>query len=276
MPRGSTDVVVVGAGPVGLATAIGIASRGGSVRVIDRAGAPIDKACGEGIMPHGVEALERLGVDPLGCGGRPFRGIRYVDGARRVEGHFPARSGVAVRRTVLQRLLLDRAREAGAQVELGLVVRGLVRRGHTVRGVRTDAGERRARWIVGADGARSGLRRWSGLDRGSRGGRFGMRRHYAVAPWSDLVEVHWTDGCEAYVTPVGRGEIGVAMLWEGYKAGFDQHLARFPALAARLAGATVSSRDRGAGPLEQRVRAVAAGRVALVGDASGYIDAITG
>lgn len=272
----STDVLVIGAGPVGLATAIALATRGATVRVLDRRLAPIDKPCGEGIMPHGVEALERLGVDPVRAGGRPFRGIRYIDGSHRVEGYFPGTSGVAVRRTVLQAELLRRARRAGAEVELGRVVRDLVAEGGEWRGVVTDDGERRARWIVGADGLRSRLRQLSGLDRGARGGRFGIRRHYAVEPWTDLVEVYWSDGCEAYVTPVTRREIGVAMLWEGGKGGFDEHLERFPALRDRLVGAERTSRDLGAGPLERRVRAVADGRLALVGDASGYIDAITG
>lgn len=266
-----SDVVVVGAGPVGLAAAIGLAERGLGVRVIDKRRPPIDKACGEGIMPAGVEALKRLGVDPVAAGGRRFHGIRYVDGEHRAEGRFPERSGVAIRRTALEQALLERARRAGVELELGLVVRGL-----EAGGVRTDAGPRRARWIVGADGLRSRVRRWSGLERGARGGRFGVRRHYAVEPWSDLVEVRWIDSCEAYITPVGHGEIGVAMLWEGEKGGFDDHLRRFPLLAARLAGAERSSGDRGAGPLEQRVRAVVRDRVALVGDASGYIDALTG
>jgi flavin-dependent dehydrogenase len=91
-----------------------------------------------------------------------------------------------------------------------------------------------------------------------------------------MVEVYWGPGCEAYVTPVGPREVGVAMLWSGRKARFDDLLAHFPALAARLAGAPATSRDRGAGPLLQRPRAVCRGNVALVGDASGYVDAITG
>lgn len=271
MTDSRTDVVVVGAGPVGLATAVGLAERGHTVRVIDRASAPIDKACGEGLMPHGVAALERLGVDPSRIGGRRFAGIRYIDGEHRIEGRFRGRSGVAIRRTALQRALLDRAETAGVEIELGLVVRGL-----SCDGVVTDEGRRRADWIVGADGLRSVVRRWSGLDRGWRGARFGIRRHYAVQPWSDLVEVHWQDRCEAYITPVGRCEIGVAILWEGGKGNFDEHLRRFPVLLERLDGAERTSVDSGAGPLERRVAAVVRGRVALVGDASGYVDALTG
>ena len=78
------------------------------------------------------------------------------------------------------------------------------------------------------------------------------------------------------MTPVAQDQVGVAFLWSGRKADFDDLLETLPDLKARLAGAPVASRDRGTGPLRQRVRAVRRGNVALVGDAAGYFDAITG
>lgn len=265
------DALIVGAGPVGLALSIGLARHGLCVTVVDRATVSIDKACGEGLMPRGVEALQRLGVDSVGLGGRHFPGIRYVDGEVEAEGRFSHAPGVALRRTTLQEALYQQAQRRGVDLELETVVRGI-----SEEGVDTDKGLRRARWIIGADGLHSCVRRWSGLERGPRGGRFGVRRHYAIESWTEFVEVHWADRCEAYITPLGGREICVAMLWEGRKAGFDDHLARFPRIEARLVGADRTSRDLGAGPLEQRVRRVHQGRVALVGDASGYVDAITG
>ncbi|MDQ3037046.1 MAG: hypothetical protein M3Y87_31925, partial [Myxococcota bacterium] len=108
-----------------------------------------------------------------------------------------------------------------------------------------------------------------------RAPRFGVRRHYAIAPWSARVEVHWADGCEAYVTPVDHGSVGVAFLYSP-PARFDELLARFPHLRERLGGASPCSEDRGAGPFEQRVRSRAVGRILLIGDAAGYLDPITG
>ena len=93
------------------------------------------------------------------------------------------------------------------------------------------------------------------------------------APWSDFVEVHWSPHAEAYVTPVDDDLVGVAIL-TGRGDGFDEALADFPVLRERLVGER--TRVRGAGPLRQRVRARAAGRVLLVGDAAGYVDALTG
>jgi flavin-dependent dehydrogenase len=142
--------------------------------------------------------------------------------------------------------------------------------------VRVGGEALRAPWVVGADGLRSRVRGWAGLGGPApRRRRFGVRRHYRLAPWTDLVEVHWRDGVEAYVTPVATDEVGIAMLWGG-GGDFDSLLARFPDLAARLCGVPATSRDRGAGPFRQRARARCRGRVVLVGDAGGYLDAITG
>jgi flavin-dependent dehydrogenase len=95
-----------------------------------------------------------------------------------------------------------------------------------------------------------------------------------IAPWSDYVEVHWAPGAEAYVTPIADDCVGVAVL-KSRRGGFDSHLAEFPGLRDRIEGLPHEP-DRAAGPLRQRVSSRAAGRVLLVGDAAGYVDALTG
>jgi flavin-dependent dehydrogenase len=105
--------------------------------------------------------------------------------------------------------------------------------------------------------------------------RRGLRQHFAVSPWTDLVEVYWSGLGEAYVTPVADDLVGVAILTSA-RGTFDSHLAAFPQLKRRLLGAPAASAVMGAGPLRQRVRARTAGRVLLVGDAAGYVDALTG
>jgi flavin-dependent dehydrogenase len=266
------QVLLVGGGPAGLATAIEARRRELDVLLVDRAVPPIDKPCGEGLMPDGVERLAALGVRLESGDGRPFRGIRYLDGERVAEAEFPRGAGLGLRRTVLHRALVRRAKETGVRLLWGVVARGLV-----PGGVETDQGRLRAEWIVGADGLHSRLRRWAGLEgRPRRWRRFGVRRHYALPPWGDRVEVHWGERCEAYVTPVSEHEVGVAFLWSGEKSSFGKLLEGFPALRARLRGAQASSRDRGAGPFDQRPTAVCREHLALVGDAAGYRDAITG
>ena len=270
-PR-DTEVLIVGGGLAGLATAIACRQEGLDVLVLDRRRPPIDKACGEGLMPDGLAVLNELGVRLDPSRRHPFYGIRYRDGDIVAEGRFPDVAGAGVRRLDLHRALVHRAEEAGVRLRWGVRVEKL-----TDAGVETVDGPLRARWIVGADGLHSRMRRWAGLTGpASRQRRFGVRRHYAMAPWCDCVEVYWAEGCEAYVTPVSDCEVGVAMLWSGFKSDFDTLMDRFPRLRERLDGVEATSRDRGAGPLRQKVRRVTRGNLALVGDASGYVDAITG
>ncbi len=132
------------------------------------------------------------------------------------------------------------------------------------------------RHVVAADGLHSPTRRLLGLEEpATRHRRYGLRRHYRLAPWTSYVEVHWADDVEAYVTPVSPDLVGVALLTSG-RGSFDEHLAAFPSLRQRLGDAEPAGEVMGAGPLRQRAKARVAGRVLLVGDASGYVDALTG
>ncbi|GAA5146714.1 NAD(P)/FAD-dependent oxidoreductase [Nocardioides marinquilinus] len=237
------------------------------MRVWEPRSDPVDKACGEGLMPGALALLAELDVDPPG---HALRGIRYVGGGRAATADFGAGPGRGVRRTALHDALAHAVREAGVTVEH-----------RTAREVRQDDagvtvdGER-AGHLVAADGLHSPLRRALGLERAPRARRrHGLRRHYRLAPWTSYVEVHWGAAAEAYVTPVADDLVGVAVL-TSQRAGYDEHLAAFPALRERLAGAEPDGDVRGAGPLRQRTRARTAGRVLLVGDAAGYVDALTG
>jgi flavin-dependent dehydrogenase len=258
---------------VGLATSIAARARGFEVRVIDARQPPIDKACGEGIMPDGVQWLSDNGVRIAATDSFRFQGISYLDGATVAGARFASGYGLGVRRTVLHQALVDRAQEAGVEIDWGVRALALER-----DGLETTRGRLDADWIVAADGLKSQLRRWAGLEasNGSHRRRVGIRRHYHVEPWSDQVEVYWADDCEAYVTPVSASAVGVAVLWSDRGRRFDEGLGRFPALAERLSGHRPASTDRGNGPLWRQARAVHRGRLALVGDAAGYLDAITG
>jgi flavin-dependent dehydrogenase len=267
------DLLIAGGGPAGLATALYATARGLQVVVVEPRSAPVDKACGEGLMPAAVSALHRLGVNPPGL---PFYGIRYVDTKRAVVGRFAGDPGLGVRRTRLHEALASAVAATGIEVATGRV--GEVAQDD--RSVR--AAGLRARWLVAADGLHSPIRRSVGLaaparrrDRPGQPARFGLRRHFAVPPWTDLVEVHWATGAEAYVTPVAPDCVGIAFLTTE-PGGYQQWLARFPVLRDRLDGAAARSEVRGAGPLRQRVTGRVAGRVLLVGDAAGYVDALTG
>lgn len=261
------DVLVAGGGPVGLATAIRAAEAGLAVTLVEPRSGPIDKACGEGVMPDALARLQSMGVDPPGV---DFHGIRYVAGDREAIARFSSGPGRGVRRITLHAALLERALDMGVNVVEGRVD-GVDQTPEWV-----EAAGLRARYLVGADGLHSGVRRALGLQDLGRGRpRYGIRQHFCVEPWSDLVEVHWLPDTEVYVTPVSDRVVGVAVLGAA-PLSLTSSIAALPFLAERLGGADPASESRGAGPLRQRVRRRTSGRALLVGDAAGYVDALTG
>jgi flavin-dependent dehydrogenase len=222
-------------------------------------------------MPGTLRHLVALGIDPPG---HDIRGITYRQDGFVARAAFRNGCGRGVRRTVLHEALRAAAHERGIPVRQAEVARVERASDHV------EAAGVRARYGVAADGLHSSIRAAVGLSaHPSRGRRhpyrWGLRRHYQVAPDTDHVEVHWAGASEAYVTPVASDAVGVAILSSARK-GFDDQLMAFPELAERLAQATPVSSVRGAGPLRQGVTGRVAGRILLVGDAAGYIDALTG
>ncbi len=247
-----------------MAAAIALRIRGFSVAVYDARRPPIDKPCGEGFLPGTAPALRELGLELGSLPGIPLRGIRFIGGHSSAVAVFPVRQGEGrgVRRTELHAALVARAEDLGVQLNWD----------HPVSSMEALA----ERWIVGADGIQSRVRQWAHLGCTEYDSvRFGFQRHLAMAPWSNEVEVHWGALGQAYVTPVGEGEVGLAALTHHHGVRLPEILAELPQLTARLRGAPLTA-DRGAITARRRLRRVTSGRVALIGDASGSVDAITG
>lgn len=262
MRSNGSDVFVIGGGPAGLAAAIAARRKGFSVVVADGCQPPVDKACGEALLPDCLAAAEHLGVQLPIENSFPFRGIRFAGEGVSVEAEFPNGHGRGVRRTVLHRALVDHAEHCGVELHWGCSI--------------SELSAIPARWIVGADGMGSRVRTWAGLDACVRDKkRYGFRIHFQFAPWTDFIEIHWGDGCQIYVTPIAADEIGVAVLSSNPKLRVRDALAQFPELAARLRGLPETSIERGGITASRQLRRVTRGNVALMGDASGSVDAIT-
>ena len=279
--RYPVDVIVAGAGPAGLACGIAAASRGLRVEIIDAMQPPIDKACGEGLMPGSLEALAAIGFTDLHQSlsrieTHLLRGIRFVGAKNTAEAAFPSAPGRGIRRTILHQLLLDRATSLGVRFHWQNSVQEFtkVRKGVLVH---TNRQTLSARYLVGADGPRSRVAAWAGLtDAVVHSRRIGLRQRYTIAPWTDFVEIHWSDYGQAYVTPNSSNEVCVAFIANKKISSPAEAMQHFPMLAEHLATAQLSGRARGSVTLNRRLRRVTAHNVALIGDASGSVDAITG
>ena len=293
MPPAVTEVLIVGGGPAGVAAAIALRQRGIDCTVVEARAPAIDKACGEGLMPDSRAVLAQLGVALTAADGRAFVGIRFVNSTHSVEARFTDGEGIGVRRPHLHALLAARASgcdwarllwesrieldkdfssggpsgSAAGQHEDG--ARTALVNGHPVR----------YRWLIGADGQASAVRRWAGLEGArKRSMRYGFRTHYRVdaSAGFDMVEIHWGRRGQLYVTPVAPDCVCVVYLARDARIGRENYLDEFPAVARRLAGLEVISQRRGAVSATCRLRRVATEFVALAGDASGSADSITG
>jgi flavin-dependent dehydrogenase len=280
------DVVVVGGGISGAATATHLARAGARVLLVDRARFPRRKVCGEGLFPAGVAALEHLGAlaSVEGSSARINRLRFEFEDVVCVGSLSPSgRHGLGVARQALDTALVETAARSGAEVACGVRVTGLLQADGSFAGVEADHSRFEARVIVAADGIGSPLRLKAGLGGAPEAvRRYGVAAHLGLdSDAGDAISVHFRRSHEVYVTPVGRREVNVAVLLGAreaarlggrLEAGFREHIRGVPELAA----AALLEPPRAAGPFPVRAVALSRENLVLAGDAAGFHDAISG
>ena len=286
------DVIVVGGGPAGSASACFFAARGQRVLLLDAARFPRRKACAEYVSPGGVEILESLGVLARITApgqGRWLRGMRIQapGGECHLVEYGDARKALAVSRLVLDAALLDEARARGVEVRENFRVREVYVTKGLATGVVGPNGEKiDAELVVGADGLNSIVAKTMGV-RGVPGWprRLGLVAHFSGVDWPE--DYGWM-----LVGP--RDYVGVAPLDHNAlitvglvrrmptkrlgsaRAAIEATISHYPELKQRLNRGEPSGPVLGIGPMSRRVHNPAGQGFALVGDAAGFFDPFTG
>ena len=281
-----SDVIIVGGGPAGSSLALQLGRRGLSVELYDQAQFPREKACGEGLMPGGVEVLRDLGVESDVAGQR-LDGVCYHVGEGWVRAGFRHGSyGLGQRRRHLDTVLWRAAASMpGVRAYEGVHVEAPLLNAGRVVGVIVDGKPRRARCVVAADGSSSTLRRALGLEKALSPWRVGVRAHFQRPPDQEPlrdVQIFVRSGYELYVTPLPNHEVLVAALAHqdvvrgSVRRAFQQWREREPLLRRWLEGSVQTSELLGRAPLMRgtAARPLPKGLI-FVGDAATSVDPVT-
>lgn len=297
MTRGAPidDVAIVGAGPAGTLAALVLARQGRRVRLFDRARFPRAKLCGDTLNPGALASLSaHLDLTALRARGVALSGMRLSGpGGVSIVGRYPAHAtGLSVMRAVLDAWLLDQACQVGVAFDERVLVRGPHRVGGVVRGVTvaTPAGDRvhPARIVLGCDGRASALARSLGV--ATTPGRprrwaFGAYAHEIDGVQADCGEMHVRDGSYLGIAPVAGGLTNVCLVlprpqaaravsapWDAIR----QAIAADDLLRDRFARARLASTPVVLGPMAVDVAGAGVPGLLLAGDASGFVDPMTG
>jgi flavin-dependent dehydrogenase len=302
------DIVIVGAGPAGTATAIHLARAGWRIVVVDRAAFPRDKPCAEYLSPAAEPLLRELGVLDalLAAGAVRLRGFQiYAPDGRRFQGDFVGcrdafgrvlfDTGLSIPRLLLDSTLVEQARRSGVEVrerwslaslhrDLGTGLTRLEPSGQTADAIL-------ARLVIAADGVHSTVAQRLGLHTPGRLRKIALVAHLrGLAGAGAYGEMHVAGRCYvglARLEDAARGDLcNVALVVDAKRDGrlvagradafLFERLRTFPALAGRLQHAHIARRTLTASGLHVRARRLSTDGVLLVGDAAGYYDPFTG
>lgn len=279
-------VVIVGGGPVGLMTAIQLHHQGIESVVLEKRSYPVDKVCGEGVMPLGSQILKDLGLLSKFKAEyfTFFSGIEYFENNKKTQTfEFNDRKGMAIRRVELSRVLREECRERRIEVLENTEYLSHEKTTNEVLVTYAQNGvEQRIKCLklIAADGIHSSVLKDLKINTKKQSyRRMGLRWHVSCKPWSKYVQVYWGHGVEAYVTPVGPSQIEIALLYfpqlhKGEKV--EDLMNYFPFLQNKIKDLKLVSSVKGYGPFPRESEMNPHPYVHFVGDSFAFIDGITG
>ncbi len=275
------NVAIIGGGPIGLYTAIKLARRGNKVTLFEKKSWPIDKVCGQGIMPSGVNNLLDIGIVFNPNTSFNFNSIEYIEDKYSLHGDLHGHA-IGLKRTELSEQLF---KIASLEPNINLRPETKIdsineKENHYTLSISSN--ELSFDFIFACDGLNSWTRKSTGHSKKRVfASRVGARVHYTTPPWSNSVQVYWSNSIEAYVTPISNKQIEVAFLWfqDSIQSKSDLRnklLSHFPLLKDKLDEKQSQNDFRGYGPFSEVSSTIANKNLFFIGDAYHFLDGITG
>ena len=286
------DVLILGGGPAGATSALLLARAGLSVILCESYATLPERVCGMYLCPAGVALLEELDLHHrVARDARRLRGmIMVAPNLRRLVTYFPSEDGIpdhglALVRPRLDNTLLEIAREAGAEIRMGARPTTVERADSGWRATLAEGEVIEARLLIGADGRKSSVARLLGLALPTRRSRVALHidrpARFETEPFGQMHV--FDDGAYVGINAVDPETVNLSFVCDPEALRglpvvnfVNDHIARSPHLSSLVEPLPGDAKPGVTFPTNARVRSAATDDAALVGDASGYVDPLTG